>query len=174
MIIQNEFLKKRMLAMVVDHFSMTFLMMIAFLPASVAFRIANPATVGSPFTRLQDSPYFFSYAALLISFYLNKDLVNGRSIAKRFLNFQVVEFKSGKPASPFKCLIRNLTAILWPLEVVAVALRPSRRIGDLLARTKVIEVERGRLNRNAPQNLIQSVGLVSTIWVAILIITYLI
>ena len=69
--------------------------------------------------------------------YLNKDIINGRSPAKRILKLQVVDIKTNNPASPIKCFIRNLTTPLWILEVLITIFSPERRIGDLLVGTKV-------------------------------------
>lgn len=72
-----------------------------------------------------------------VSLYFNKDVIQGRSIAKRALNQEVVNIKNNDVASPLKCLVRNLTIVLWPIEVIVVLISPSRRIGDLIAGTRV-------------------------------------
>ncbi|RJE75240.1 hypothetical protein BGP76_19260 [Reichenbachiella sp. MSK19-1] len=69
---------------------------------------------------------------------LTKDYKDGRSIGKRLRGFQVVDSKSNKVANSTQCIIRNLTFILWPLEALLILGTPEYRIGDFLARTKVV------------------------------------
>src|SRR6185437_6853965 len=60
------------------------------------------------------------------------------SAAKRVLGFQVVNNRTGLPAGPLRCLVRNLTILLWPIEVVAAMINVNRRIGDHLAGTRLV------------------------------------
>ena len=69
--------------------------------------------------------------------YLNKDFAKGKSISKRILGLRVVDRQTGEPASSLKCFLRNLTWLIWPLEVFVSIFSRTRRIGDLLANTKV-------------------------------------
>ena len=69
---------------------------------------------------------------------LNKDVLYGKSAGKRFFGYVVTSRDSGKPASPLKCLIRNITIFIYPIEVVIMFFNPANmRIGDYLAGTKV-------------------------------------
>jgi len=72
--------------------------------------------------------------------YLNKDFYRGKSLAKRVLGFQVVAVRTGQPASEVQCFLRNLTFFIWPIEVFISLISPKRRMGDILAHTKVIQV----------------------------------
>ena len=75
--------------------------------------------------------------------YLNKDFLNGKSAAKRFLGYEVVDRKTGKTANELQCFIRNLPiCLIWPIEVFAGLINPERRIGDFIANTKVIPAEK--------------------------------
>jgi uncharacterized RDD family membrane protein YckC len=76
---------------------------------------------------------------LLLVFYLNKDFFNGRSPAKRLLHLQVLN-ASGQPANELRCLLRNMTFFLWPLEVLVLLLSRRGRLGDALAGTHVSAV----------------------------------
>jgi len=69
---------------------------------------------------------------------LNKDFFNGRSVAKRVFGYQVVQANTDKPAEPFKCMLRNITLIIWPVEVIVSLISPGRRLGDFLAGTVVV------------------------------------
>lgn len=75
-----------------------------------------------------------------MSLYFNKDIIQGKSLAKRALKQEVINNKTREVASPIKCLIRNITIVLWPIEVIAVLINPSRRIGDFIAGTKIIKI----------------------------------
>ena len=79
---------------------------------------------------------------LIFGIYLNKDLLRGRSAAKRILGQIVIDNETNKPANELKCAIRNFTDIFWIVEVVIVMFNPNRRIGDLIANTKVVRTEK--------------------------------
>ncbi|UII22260.1 RDD family protein [Fulvivirga ligni] len=126
----------RLGSMVLDHFVMTFIAGIFAIPhmAMIFAKAFNsehapPPDVFGPFTYIG-----------LIGFvlYLCKDSFNGRSIGKRALKLQVVNYKTGEPAAPLRCLVRNLLCIIWPIEVIVTLINPNRRIGDMLAGTEVI------------------------------------
>ena len=72
---------------------------------------------------------------------LNKDFFNGQSVVKKKTGFQVVDFKSRKPASEFKCMIRNTTLPIWLLEAPFFLVDSQRRLGDYIAGTILIKRE---------------------------------
>jgi len=72
----------------------------------------------------------------------NKDYFDGQSIVHRTYGFKVVDNKSNLTASEVQCLIRNLTATFYPIEFVFVILNRQRRIGDFIAGTRLIQVEK--------------------------------
>ena len=127
----------RLASMVLDHFVMTFVAMLFFIPGmlssfAAAFRVGHEQStafaVGSLF-----------YIGLFgLSLYLCKDAFNGRSVGKRMLKLQVVHNETEVAASPLRCFIRNLFCGLWPVEVIVTVASPGRRIGDLVAGTKVV------------------------------------
>lgn len=85
-----------------------------------------------------------SYTVLLLPFliYFLKDSYRGKSVGKRVIGLQVVNLKTGLPASALQCFIRNLLIPIWPIEVIISIFSPSRRLGDVLANTKVILSEK--------------------------------
>ena len=91
------------------------------------------------------SSFGFGGMSFLFAFgfsaYFNKDIFHGRSPAKRILKMQVIDIKTGQVANPLKCLARNLTIVLWPLEVIFVLIDPKRRLGDKIAGTRIDYVE---------------------------------
>jgi uncharacterized RDD family membrane protein YckC len=130
----------RLASMMLDHFIMTFLVTLIVLPG-FALRIASAFEVSH-----EPADQFFGFGTTLFvmaigfSVYFNKDIFNGRSPAKRALKMQVLNHKTGEVANPIRCLIRNTMTILWPLEVLVVLFSPQRRLGDLLAGTRVVYV----------------------------------
>lgn len=139
----------RIVSMFLDHIAMTFIAMIFFIPGmisvfSTAFEISHEQTNPDIFGGL-------SYVGLIgFTIYFCKDSINGRSIGKRALKLQVVENSSGKAASPIRCFVRNIFCVIWPIEVIMTLIKPSRRIGDIVAGTKVIpfknELEQPKIN----------------------------
>ena len=79
---------------------------------------------------------------LVFGIYLNKDVFRGRSPAKRILGQVVIDINTKKPANEIKCAIRNFTDIFWIFEVIVIQISPNRRIGDLIAGTKVVRADK--------------------------------
>nr|WP_320022221.1 RDD family protein [uncultured Draconibacterium sp.] len=81
----------------------------------------------------------FSCITFLI---LNKDFYNAKSVAKRHFGYQIVDLKTNCPANELQCVIRNSTMIIWPVEVIASMFNSKRRLGDLIAGTKLIDIDK--------------------------------
>jgi uncharacterized RDD family membrane protein YckC len=131
----------RLGAMILDHFFMTMIAMVFFIPRMIsgfseAFKVSheqtNPNFMGGAFGYIG----MFGFAL-----YFCKDIINGRSIAKRILKLQVVDNSTGQPASPLKCFVRNLFCVLWPIEVIIALTNPERRLGDRVAGTKLVNFD---------------------------------
>lgn len=126
---------KRIGAMLLDHIVMTFVIMI----------IAMPAMISNMADTFSDKPVApkgtIDWSLILMCFgmtlYFNKDMIQGKSIAKRALKQEVIDIKTGEVASALKCFVRNLTIAIWPIEVIVVLISPARRIGDFIAGTRV-------------------------------------
>lgn len=69
--------------------------------------------------------------------YLNKDFLQGRSPAKRLLGLQLQEV-NGAPANELRAFLRNVTALMWPVEVLLIVAGSQKRLGDYLAGTRVV------------------------------------
>ena len=127
----------RLGSMILDHIFMTSAVMFFSIPSIVSGIPSfdkNPHKLYEPFSF--DST---AYIALIgFAIYFCKDSIHGRSIAKRLLNLTVIDIKTGKSASPLKCFVRNIFCVIWPLEVFIVLFSTSKRIGDFVAGTKVI------------------------------------
>jgi len=81
----------------------------------------------------------FPFSFLMIALF-NKDFFGGQSVVHRKLGYKVLDAKTNNTASKIQCLIRNLTGPIWPIEVIFILISPKRRLGDLIARTILIDV----------------------------------
>ncbi len=131
----------RLGTMILDHFFMTILAMLFFIPSmasgfSDAFKTSHE----------QNNPNFMGgalgYLGLFgFALYFCKDIFNGRSIAKRILKLQVVDSVTGQVASPIKCFVRNILCVLWPIEVIVALTNTNRRLGDRIAGTQLVKFD---------------------------------
>jgi uncharacterized RDD family membrane protein YckC len=119
---------QRLGSMLLDHISMTVLVAILAIPLMISGFIIR-RTFGINLDWL--------IAILVFGIYFNKDFFRGKSIAKRTIGLVVMKNNSTEVASSLQCFIRNLTIVLWPLEVFISLLSPQRRIGDFIAGTKI-------------------------------------
>ncbi|MCK6609693.1 MAG: RDD family protein [Bacteroidia bacterium] len=81
---------------------------------------------------------FGAMVIFLLSLFLNKDVFNGQSLGKRLFNLQIIKQSTGQIATPIECVFRNVTLIIWPLEVLFILVSPSSRLGDNLVGTKLV------------------------------------
>ncbi len=134
---KNKNIGIRLASMLFDHFIMTFgIVFFSFILIGIGYLI-----VGNPSD--SDLPEWFVIipiflALMIFSIYFNKDAIKGKSPAKRILGLIIVDNKTGEIANPIKSFVRNITLVLWPIEVVFSLFSPERRIGDYIAGTKVI------------------------------------
>jgi len=132
----NEPIKKpisiglRLGTMLLDHALICFLIGVPIIVLSKIFEPTNQ--VNSTFETIP-SYYFIP----LFAVYFCKDCIDGRSLAKRILKLQVINRKDGLAASPVQCLIRNLFILIWPIEVLVAFFNQEKRIGDIVAGTKI-------------------------------------
>jgi len=133
----------RLVAMVLDHFFMTLIAMVFFLPGLIANISATIKISHEPtsFNFMSGPMMYISLFGFVL--YFCKDLINGRSIAKRILKLQVVDNRTGQVATPLQCLVRNIFCILWPIEVFVAISNTSRRLGDRVAGTKLVPYDPG-------------------------------
>jgi uncharacterized RDD family membrane protein YckC len=123
-------LSTRLLSAIIDHFVMTLLFLFFLIP-EILNRVSG--------LHIYKNVGFLSHLSFLgLSLYFCKDCIDGRSIGKRITRLQVIDDKSKQPASPLQCFFRNIFCILWPMEIILIIINPSRRIGDFVARTKVV------------------------------------
>jgi uncharacterized RDD family membrane protein YckC len=125
--------KLRLGSMLLDHAFMCFII----IPPYILF--LRLYELNSGITNTANNPIRTNefIAAILFALYFCKDSFGGRSIAKRILKLQVVDNKTGGTATPIQCFIRNIFAIIWPVEVIISLFNTERRLGDILAGTKI-------------------------------------
>jgi uncharacterized RDD family membrane protein YckC len=124
----------RLGTMLLDHIIMIFVIMILIAPGMV-YDIVQTFGDSNAQPKLFLGNYYLNI--LGFSLYFNKDIYQGRSPAKRILKLQIVDIKTNRQANPLRCLVRNITIVLWPIEVIVGLINNERRIGDFIARTKL-------------------------------------
>src|SRR5688572_23595040 len=92
-------IKLRLGSMLLDHIIMCFIIVPPLMILSLIFKSSDPF-VTSPIETVA------SFFVILI--YFNKDLLNGRSPAKRISGLQIIDKKTGQPANELKCFLRNI------------------------------------------------------------------
>ncbi len=128
----------RLGTMLLDHLFMTIIAMVFFLPTMIsgfldAFKISHEQT---DFNFMEGPMKYFGMFGFAL--YFCKDIISGRSIAKRILKLQVVDNKTGQVATPLQCFVRNIFCVLWIIEVIVAMTNTSRRLGDRVAGTKLV------------------------------------
>jgi uncharacterized RDD family membrane protein YckC len=119
---------------------------------------------------LMDGLGLIPYSAMIFVI-LNKDFFKGQSISKRIYGYQIIDIKANQTANETKCMLRNITMILWPLEALMILINPSRRLGDFIAGTKLIDKE-----KSEPESILKDFNQIDKdkkylrlIWISILI-----
>jgi uncharacterized RDD family membrane protein YckC len=122
-------------------------------PIVVALMIPGLNSEHSPIEKydISDALGLFGFSLLMFAL-INKDFFGGQSVVKRMFGFRVVDVRTLEPASEFKCMIRNVTAPMWPIEAIVLLISPQRRIGDFIAGTKVVKVD-----ASDPQQILQEI-----------------
>jgi uncharacterized RDD family membrane protein YckC len=136
----------RLATMLMDHLFMTVIAALFCIPGFISTFFHLFLNLTREPSRPLPPPAFMSgfpgYLAMFgFALYFCKDIFNGRSIAKRILNLQVVDNYTGRPASPLKCFVRNISCVLWPIEAIVAMVNTSRRLGDRLAGTKLVRFD---------------------------------
>jgi uncharacterized RDD family membrane protein YckC len=131
----------RLGAMLLDHVFMTIVAMVFFLPTMIsgfsdAFKVSHEQT---DFNFMEGPMKYIGLFGFVL--YFCKDIINGRSIAKRILKLQVVDNKTGQVATPLQCFVRDIFCVLWIVEVIVAMANTSQRIGDRVAGTKLVHYD---------------------------------
>lgn len=128
----------RLGAMLLDHVFMTIIAMLFFLPSMIS-RFSNVVKISHEQTDFNFMEGPMKYLSMFgFALYFCKDIIYGRSFAKRILKLQVVDNKTRQVASPLQCFVRNIFCIIWPIEVIVAMANTSRRLGDKIAGTELV------------------------------------
>jgi len=82
----------------------------------------------------------WAFTGWLVYALLCDGLPGGQSVGKGLVKIRAVHVETEHPCSYLQSFFRNLTLCLGVLDVVFIAGKQRRRLGDLLARTKVVQV----------------------------------
>lgn len=134
----------RVLSMLIDNFFFA----VSIWLISVVFVMPEMKTFGDVMAPGHEPPdfniwpgYTIYIAGAMYALFFCKDSINGRSPGKKIMGHQVVNHKTGLPANPWRCVVRNLFCILAPVEAIVALVNPGRRIGDFVAGTEVVNYE---------------------------------
>lgn len=131
----------RMGSMLLDHVIMGLVAITFFLPDFVRAFSGFFDLYHEPSSSWNMIPGLSPVAVIGFAIYFAKDSIQGRSPAKRVLRLQVVKAETNQAASPLRCMIRNMTIVIWPVEVVVALFNPERRLGDYIAGTELVRYE---------------------------------
>ena len=121
-------LGKRLGSMLIDHISMTIIVA----GLGIPLMIMNFFVLRYFATDLK-----WLIGIIIFGVYFNKDFFNGKSIGKRFTGLIVMKNNGNDVASSLQCFIRNLTIVLWPIEVFISLFSRHKRLGDFIAGTRI-------------------------------------
>lgn len=91
-------------------------------------------------------------SAMMVTMLLCKDCINGKSAGKRIMKIEIANEKEGEKISAVSCIVRNIFVVLWIIEILVLFISKEKRIGDYVAKTKVVsnsKVEKIKLDKNA-------------------------
>ena len=83
--------------------------------------------------------YYIVYGIILLIIeigFLCKDVIGGQSIGKKIVHIKVVNEDESK-ANLLQLIIRNITILIWPIEVI-IFLLGKRKIGDVISKTMIV------------------------------------
>jgi uncharacterized RDD family membrane protein YckC len=121
-------LGQRLGSMLIDHIIMTL----------IAAGLGIPLMILNFFVlRYFEMDLKWIFGIFIFVLYFNKDFFNGKSIAKRLTGLIVMKNNDNEVASSLQCFVRNLTIIIWPIEVLISLFSRHRRLGDFIAGTRI-------------------------------------
>jgi uncharacterized RDD family membrane protein YckC len=134
--------KRRIAAIIIDHFVMSFLMV------SVVFLILGPKFMDeNKIDKMTNIILFVLVPGFFI--YFAKDSIKGISIGRWIMGIMVRDENDYKIVPTFwKMFLRNTFIAIWPVEFIVLASsNEKKRLGDMVTKTEVIK------NPNKPKRL---------------------
>ena len=89
-------------------------------------------------------PLELAFVGFMAYFLLCDGLPGGQSLGKRLTRTAVVHVETGEPCRYWQSLLRNFAMLLGFIDAVFLLGAQRRRLGDYMARTKVIRLEFAR------------------------------
>jgi len=143
---------KRFISAAIDYIVMIVISMIVSTPLMIVFftsfgtifpqgsDYSDPSVMFESFQEVMGTMMKYQMITLIVTYlyFLCKDIFGGRSIGKRSQNLQLVMKKDGGPVSYARMVLRNLTIIIWPVEIIMVLVNPKQRLGDMMCGTTVV------------------------------------
>lgn len=94
----------------------------------------------SEFSEISALTILLSFSGFVAYILFADSFSKGQSLGKRLIHISVIDEKTGKPCSVIKSFVRNLSLIcLGFIDWLLIFGRDRQRLGDMLARTKVIK-----------------------------------
>lgn len=121
--------RKRFLALIID-FAIILVIMQLFMMFNLVCFINEYAT--------------FTLFSLIFTLIICKDNMNGLSVGKYLMKVQIIDLQTENVALNKKTMIRNIFLFFWPIEVGFFLIKPDRRFGDYVSKTKLIEVSQSQ------------------------------
>lgn len=134
--------KRRIVAFIIDHFVMTFLMVsIVFIALGPNFMDENNPS------KMMTTMLFVMIPGFIL--YFAKDSVKGISVGKWIVGIMIRDENNQNEIPSFgRLFLRNLFIIIWPVEFIVLAINEQKkRLGDKVAKTVVVK------NPNKPSKL---------------------
>ncbi len=91
--------------------------------------------------------------AIIYSLFFCKDIINGQSIGKRILKLQIIT-ENGDAANLRNIIVRNIIALLQPIDALYMMNNRGKRLGDIICKTEVVDVSRKIKYKSNPLLLI--------------------
>jgi uncharacterized RDD family membrane protein YckC len=85
-------------------------------------------------------PYEWMFVGWLLYILLCDGLPGGQSLGKRFTHTGVVHVDSELPCTYWQSCVRNFAMVLGVIDAAFIVGKQRRRLGDLIAGTKVIQL----------------------------------
>lgn len=167
---------KRFVSALIDYLPMLVISIIASIPATILYITSLMEVIPElESTDPSDAAYAMelmfggmmpmlsvSIIGMIVSYtyFLCKDIFRGRSIGKRSQGLQLVMKKDGGPVSYARMVLRNLTIIIWFVELVVMLVNPKQRLGDMICGTTVVYADQSNRQETDKSKAALTIGIV--------------
>ena len=129
-------MEKRIYAGIIDFLIITFIQFILIVSFAVLPMISQKLENNFDIIFRSIIITFISLIYLII-----RDIIGNKSIGKRIFKLKIIDKKSKNKSSFLQRIIRNITWLLGPIEVLYfISKSCNYRIGDLIANTEVVSI----------------------------------